>query len=542
MSGIMGFLAGIAWWVWVLLLSIAVGVVLWTNKKFQWLWFSFWYPKGMNWLPFSNINKEYSSKKRNQAEIEDKYSKKEIGAKYLVTKAETSVYAKYKDKGGIIDIGRTKFENAVDYLDAAQDSDQKIISKPIVGLFFIALFIESWFLASVVVEAVAPNISQNQQLFATIGIAILASFGMGLFAIKAAKQFRQWRLAKYLDANTSSLGEGKKEDVINYALSYNDKQQNDAMRAFNRSSLTASGGDNTDSKTVTYVPGVFHGWIALLVIACVGVMGARYYTISKESAKETIQIQGSVDIFAENKGSDIPDEVKNSANKAEDKAQQDLKDATKNVTIFGLGLYVFIFLVTHIVHFLYDLKHAFLGKASEEAYKATKGFKDYDDYYNHVVVPVANKADVALNKVRDLLTADGNILYAPIDDTKGSKGGSVTKYNVNNRSNLPPLDLGISFEEFLTLEAKIKAKNAEEEKAENKKLDENKEKPQTEVNTKETKAESVDNILHAPKKELEIESDLEKKLKHAKGLFEKGLIEQSDYDMMKKKYIDESTS
>jgi hypothetical protein len=540
MSGIMGFLAGIAWWVW-FLLSIAFGVVLWTNKKFRWLWFSFWYPKGTNWLPFPNINNEYSSKKRNQAEIEDKYSNKEIEAKYLVTKAESSVCTNYKDKGGIIDIGRGKFDSAVDYLNAAHDSHQKIISKPIVGLFFVALFIESWFLASVVVEAFLANKSQNEQFFYTIGMAILASFGMGIFAILAASSFRKWRLASYLDDHAADLEKDKKSlSASTYAKSFQDKEESDAQRAFNRSDLTMSGNGN---KNVTSFPAVFAGWIALLVLACVFVMGARYSTMSKESAKETIEVQSSVDIFAENKGSDIPDEVKNSANKAEDKAQQDLKDATQNVTIFGLGLYVFIFLVTHVVHFLYDLKHSFLGKASEDAYEATKGFKDYDDYYNHVVVPVANKADVSLNKVRDLLSADESILYAPISDTKGNKGGSVTKYNADNRSNLPPLDIGISFEEFLTLEAKIKArKNSEEEKEENKKQDKNMEKSKSEVTIKETKDEYLVNKLSAPKKELEIESDLEKKLKHAKGLFEKGLIEQSDYEMMKKKIIDEATS
>lgn len=77
---------------------------------------------------------------------------------------------------------------------------------------------------------------------------------------------------------------------------------------------------------------------------------------------------------------DLPQAVTASQKTADDKANNDVRNATEGEGLAAFAMLGFIFVVTQIVGIGAGYKYGFAGKESKSAFKSTGGFSTYDEY------------------------------------------------------------------------------------------------------------------------------------------------------------------
>jgi len=122
--------------------------------------------------------------------------------------------------------------------------------------------------------------------------------------------------------------------------------------------------------------------IFILAIA-VGSTWMRWENLRKSMTEETVNVKLEITNPFSNGGLALPPAVTAPQKEAEQKAKDEMAEATKSGSLAGFLMLAFIFIVTQLVGIGVGFRYGFASKQSKDAFQQTRGFATYEAYLLH---------------------------------------------------------------------------------------------------------------------------------------------------------------
>lgn len=308
---------------------------------------------------------------------------------------ERDLCAAYTDKMGKI-TSEKDFKNAGEYLEVTGQGSVKPMGVWVWLTLFLLTMGEAAGTGALLSEYVSTNVTSNEAVYFTWGIAIILALVLLLLTHKAGKAYFEHKTFREIlgqnDHEAKPTGYVDGEDISFSDDQFADRGRAQPVRFYARLEKKKARGSL--------------GWsaaaLAVLLVIMGAVFGARWYGIHKEVTENISSTEQSSpdfrDPFAQQQQTLPPDMQKAQADSRKQVAEQIGHDQMGQGIMAAIILAVF-YLVVQLVGFAMSMQRSFFQRG-EDAYALTGGCASYDEYLAKFFWPYANRAEARLNELR----------------------------------------------------------------------------------------------------------------------------------------------
>jgi hypothetical protein len=422
MSAIYQTLLANAWATFVfIVVALGLSFIIWARFTQSLLGKDFWAR-----LPF--FGKMTGWKKRQDGTGDSlPESSRAAGATYvtrtLLTPMEQELYAYYADC--LSHVGEREFTNAREFLKLSHQNGRKPMSPWLWVILTLLTLAEAIGTGLLIAPLLSNDITPT--LAVVVGSVIaLAIAAIALMITHGAGEdwFRNELLAKVRNSHARNSGfrkaDGSKFADVVAPIGPEDDQRRDALldttaRLAGRIGATTSGTSMSPKLWRLIAAAVF------IVVFGAGTTAYRHYMFNKgqDAAHSGLGIASATpdyqSMFASGGGNGaqgsralggmpLPGAVASAAQQSQQQAHAAIRSDTKNANDAGIIILALIYVFTQLVGILTGYKYSFFDDDARKAYDNTHGELGYEGYLRHVVIPVANRAQMRLGELRSHLT------------------------------------------------------------------------------------------------------------------------------------------
>lgn len=290
--------------------------------------------------------------------------------------AERTLCADYKKYVNFL--SEEAFSNLVEYLHCAKDLGRTPTPLWAVSLLGVLVIAEGLGFSYLLGGLMAMDGSENVRVVLMLGIVL--TICLITVAVMHAAGHNLYRNRLVGDCRRSFKENGNEGSLVPKAMKLDANQQEDSEQPdYIRCSSRIMKGNNDRESYGSII-------VAILLIAgiAIGSTYIRWTNLEQHMIEEAVATQQKSDVgnpFASG-GVQLPKDVTEPQQEADNKAKAELASATKRGSFAGFVMLAIIFLVTQLVGIGVGYKYGFAGKESSEAFKQTHGFSTYDAYFS----------------------------------------------------------------------------------------------------------------------------------------------------------------
>lgn len=332
-----------------------------------------------------------------------------IGGTLAMPKPEHSLCSKYKS--AITPTSYISFQNAKEFLRLAKQTGRSPTSKTMWIILFALTVAEAVGTGMVIAPFVAQEMTGNEMIYVGYVIAFAMAYILMRMTHKAGEEtYRRNTIGVVLgraDRNQDFFdyidADGEKhpgETIVHGASQEQDENVRDDRYRFARRVLR--GRHDRGEYTFTV-------WTLVLVVALLsGIAWVRVKgmeaNLTQAASESTGSGQSGNNPFAGlpgmGGGATLPAAVSHASHAADKHVQEELTAEKRSQGFGGVFVLSLIYLLTQFLGFTQGYTKSFVNGESEEAHDLTRGFSDYNEYWNHCVGPYVHVADMRLKKLR----------------------------------------------------------------------------------------------------------------------------------------------
>ncbi|WP_370682361.1 hypothetical protein [Comamonas sp. GB3 AK4-5] len=306
-------------------------------------------------------------------------------------RAEETLCGIYKPFARLV--GPQEFSQSIEYLRKAADLGRTPTPLAVWALLVVLVIAEGMGFSYLLGTWMAREGSANMHAVLMVAIVFVLCVLLVWITHSAGRQYRRTSLLRSCFKRFKDLGAKEYSADL---VSLEDDQAVDQQQPAFKQTLNRVAENSHDTGN--------YAWVitAIVTIAFIAITSTvmRVKNMEGETIRETaMQSQStSSNPFA----ASLPTEVTDSQGQAE-KAAQD--DATAAKDIEGIAAFVmlgFIFVITQIVGMGAGYKYSFVGRESDAAFKVTRGFATYTEYFRFVQ-PLRDLANGRLKELQQKL-------------------------------------------------------------------------------------------------------------------------------------------
>lgn len=332
-----------------------------------------------------------------------------IGGSLAMPKPEHSLCSKYKS--AITPTSYVSFKNAKEFLRLAKQTGRSPTSKAMWIILFALTVAEAVGTGMVIAPFVAQEMTGNEMIYVGYVIAFAMAYILMRMTHKAGEETyrrntisvvlgradRNQDFFDYIDAEGATH---PGETIVHGAHQEQDENVRDDRYRFARRVLR--GRHDRGEYTFTV-------WTLVLVVALLsGIAWVRVKGMEANLTQAASETNGSGQSgnnpFANLPGmggaATLPAAVSHASHQADQHVQQELTAEKRSQGYGGVFVLSLIYLLTQFLGFTQGYTKSFVNGESEEAHELTRGYSDYNEYWNHCVGPYVHVADMRLKKLR----------------------------------------------------------------------------------------------------------------------------------------------
>lgn len=329
---------------------------------------------------------------------------------------EKALYKYYEH--GVPPISRGEFEKYKEYLKLAHQSGRKPLPGWMLLILVLLTVAEAYGTGALIAPLIASDITPDGALYIGAGIALVLAVVTLFFTHAAGQDLFQNRLIatvrnSYRHATGFLVVDNGRQNTCNdlKLIDPRDDQNKDAAYP-PTTRLAARIGVTTKDKTKPHMMNIILATL-LIVAAFVLTTWYRHYELvlvldCQSSGYNNMAQGGGLQHFQNmlgnlGNGIHLPYGVTRPARRSQQHARNficgDQRDAI-NVGVILLGV---IYLFTQLLGVVTGYKYGFANDEARQAYHETSRYISYESFLNHVVSPVAQRADMRMAQLRTFL-------------------------------------------------------------------------------------------------------------------------------------------
>lgn len=334
---------------------------------------------------------------------------------------ERTLCMAYMDKMGKV-TSQEDFDNATEYLDVTGQGSVKPMGFWIWSLLLLLTMGEAAGTGALLSEFVSTNVTSNEAVYFTWGIALILAVVLLQLTHKAGTAYFEHKTFKDIlgENDREAKPDGYVDGVDDVPFSGDqlaDRGKPQAVRFYAR----------LEKKKARGSLGYAVAALVVLLIIMSSVFFARMYGIEKTTTTSIAQTTnagvGSGNPFAadqEGTQANVPPDVAKAERATQDKKANEIKEYTVRQGMWASILLAVFYLIVQMVGFAISARRSFFQRG-EDAYKLTGGCASYDEYMAKNFSPYATRAETRLSDLR--------AHYARINEAYSRKMPSVTFFD-----------------------------------------------------------------------------------------------------------------
>lgn len=313
---------------------------------------------------------------------------------------ERTLCMAYMDKMGKV-TSQEDFDNATEYLDVTGQGSVKPMGFWIWSLLLLLTMGEAAGTGALLSEFVSTNITSNEAVYFTWGIALILAVVLLQLTHKAGVAYFEHKTFKDIlgENDREAKPDGYEDGVDDVPFSGDqlaDRGRPQSVRFYAR----------LEKKKARGSLGYAVAALVVLLIIMSSVFFARMYGIEKTTTTSIAQTSGagvgSSNPFAAGQGGvldNVPPDVAKAERATQAKKAGEIKEYTVRQGMWASILLAVFYLIVQMVGFAISARRSFFQRG-EDAYKLTGGCASYDEYMAKFFSPYATRAETRLSDLR----------------------------------------------------------------------------------------------------------------------------------------------